>query len=111
MKNNNSNPNINSGMTQEQFQLEAGRFFWSKVMPLLKQKGAQYSTQKAFANFEEGSALHRITPGKYLMIQATKHWHNLCKNPDNNVAERCTDIIIYMLLLIMMTKENEDGNK
>ena len=84
MINNNSNPNINSGMTQEQFQLEAGRFFWSKVMPLLKQKGAQYSTQKAFANFEEGSALHRITPGKYLMIQATKHWHNLCKNPDNN---------------------------
>lgn len=94
---------MNKDMTQDQFQKAATDFLTEEVLPLLRNKGAQYSNGKAFVNFEEGSAIHGITPGKYLMIQATKHWHNLCKNPDTNVQERCTDIIVYMLLLIMMT--------
>ena len=93
-------------MTQQEFQEAAEKFLYNNVLPFLQKKGAQYSNGRAFVNFEEGSALHDITPGKYLMIMATKHWHNLCKNPDSNVTERCTDIIVYMLLLIMMNKEN-----
>lgn len=95
-------------MTQEEFQQAAETFFHNDILPLLQNKGAQYSNGRAFVNFEEGSALFGITPGKYLMIMATKHWHNLCKNPDypnGPVVERCIDIIVYMLLLIMMYKE------
>ncbi len=101
----------NKDLSQHQFQREAEKFFQSEIMPLLKRKGAEYSNEKAFVNFEEGSALHGISPEKYLMIQATKHWHNLCKNPEGNNLERCIDIIIYMLLLIMMNKEKNNQNQ
>ena len=99
---------MNSEMTQGEFQEQVEEYIKFELLPLLKSKGAHYSNGRAFVNFEEGSSLHGITPGKYLMILATKHWHNLCKNPDKNVAERCTDIIVYMLLLIMMNKEKNN---
>jgi hypothetical protein len=93
---------INSNITQADFAKYAEWFFKEKVMPILQEKGRQYSNGRAFTNFEEGSKLHDVTPGSYLMIMATKHWHNLCKKPDIEQEERIRDIIIYMLLLQAM---------
>lgn len=93
-------------ITQSEFQILARGVLKDEVIPLLERKGKQYSKESAFGNFEQGSALFDITPEHYLMVMATKHWHNLCKNPIENVKERCIDIIIYMLLLIVMTGEN-----
>lgn len=97
---------INSVMTQAEFSKYAQWFFLEKVMPTLNEKGAQYSTGRAFTNFEQGSELHDVTPGSYLMIMATKHWHNLCKHPEGNQEERIRDIIVYMLLLQAMYDES-----
>lgn len=94
--------NINSKLTQSDFVKYADWFFTNKVMPILQEKGQQYSNGRAFTNFEEGSRLHDVSPGSYLMIMATKHWHNLCKKPDMEQEERIRDVIIYMLLLQAM---------
>lgn len=96
---------MNSNLTQADFAKHAEEFFLNEVLPLLKEKGEQYSNGKAFTNFEEGSKLHDLTPGSYLMVMATKHWHNLCKKPDIQQSERIRDIIIYMLLLQAMYAE------
>lgn len=76
-----------------------------EVMHTLERKGQQYSKDTAFSNFIEGAKLHGISPQHYLMILATKHWHNLCKDPESDTAERTGDIIVYMLLLDAMNKK------
>ena len=78
-------------MTQAQFQTKASAFLYEEVLPLLKSKGEQYSNEAAFANFIEGAAINHLPPAKYLIVMATKHWHNLCKNPFRNVKERAID--------------------
>lgn len=76
-----------------------------EVLGVLQRKGQQYSKDTAFSNFIEGAKLHGISPQHYLMILATKHWHNLCKDPESDTAERTGDIIVYMLLLDAMNKK------
>lgn len=88
-------------MSQAEFAEHAEAFFQEKVLPLLQKKGQQYSDgDNAFHNFESGSKMFDgVTPQKYLMVMATKHWQNLCQLPEHNVEERAIDIIVYMLLL------------
>ena len=99
-------------MSQHDFQL------WAKhqigvILKTLEAKGNQYSERErsALGNFETGAAMLEISPMAYLMTLATKHWYALTqwasgRRPDfdqENIAERATDIIVYLLLLMYWT--------
>ena len=95
----------NQRMTQGEFgEFAAVRL--QEILDLLKRKGREYSRQEAFTNFEEGARLHSLSPRKYLMILATKHWQNLCREPEGDIIERASDVIIYLLLLQAMSVQD-----
>ena len=90
----------------------------SDMLDKLENKGKQYSSgTNALENLEDGSTIAGTTPEHYAMTLATKHWHALVqwsmgRRPGytfEDVQERATDIMIYMLLLMFSfkTKENE----
>ena len=83
----------------------------AKLRDKLVAKGRQYSDgSNALENFEKGGDLAKTPPAHYLMVQATKHWYvliewSLGKRPNmprEEIIERTTDIIVYMLLLAFM---------
>jgi hypothetical protein len=96
-------------MSQHDFQIWANHKI-STINETLKEKGDQYSerTKPAHANFLAGAALLETSPMAYLMALATKHWHALAqwaagRRPGfkrEDIQERATDIIVYLLLLM-----------
>lgn len=82
----------------------------------LEEKGEQYTDgTDALSNFTRGSEETNLYPAHYLMVMANKHWHSLVlwaskkvNQSTEDVVERCTDIIVYMLLLMFMKTTNRD---
>lgn len=95
-------------MKQSDFQHYSLKIIKKLVLPLLETKGNHYSNTNAFDNFTEGGSMTGLSPSKYLMTLANKHWFSLLNN-QTDVRERAVDIIIYMLLLIAYDDEQRDN--
>lgn len=88
-----------------------------EILFLLKTKGQEYSKDSAFANFVSVSSMVRMSPFRYLMTVASKHWAALidfaCGRTNLEVEsarKRIQDVIIYLLLLLyMLTVKEETG--
>lgn len=105
-------------LSEETFAKYASSFFGQSIMKTLTNKGTQYSgdTPNALVNFLDGSKVINITPQSYLLAMATKHWLSLglwasgkSKQNNDQIVERCKDVIIYMLLLVWMVDTDQTG--
>lgn len=98
--------------TQAQFRMWAMEFVKDSILKTLTSKGDEYAEleKPALINFIDNAALLELSVEHNLMVQASKHWHTLAKYTAGKrdltvreVVSRCTDIIIYMMLLCFWT--------
>jgi hypothetical protein len=82
-----------------------------QILRVSEAKGKEYGADRpALSNFEEGAAILDETPELYLLNLATKQFYVVIQwarglrphSSFGSLQERCTDLIIYLLLLKFM---------